>query len=217
MRVFSNLPIGKLENYPGFDHPFLMRRIGPSDTLEFQRIIRDSRKHLEGYLDWAGQAAKWNFKNINQFVMDHVNAPLPREHFVFTLGEKIVALGSLAPMNDPNHIQVALFVRQGFTGNGLAKSVVKSLENYAFEVIGYESVFYNHDSTNRASGAIPQSMGYEFIGSFEGSKKAKLESGLWMCYRKNRDPSLPPGMLQGTPSTVFEKIISGKESTYKFA
>jgi RimJ/RimL family protein N-acetyltransferase len=187
MHIFSNLPIGELQNYPGFDHPFLTRRIKPSDAIEFQRMIRDSRKHLEGYLEWAGKAANWNFKNINQFVMDHVNASLPREHFVFTIGEQIVALGSLAPMNYPWEIQVALFVRQGFTGKGIAKSVVKSLENYAFEVVGYEYVYYNHDVTNRISGSIPKTMGYDYAGHFEGPITAKLESGLWLSYRKQRN------------------------------
>lgn len=215
MRIFSNLPIGKPQNYPGFDYPLLMRRIRPSDAIEFQRIIHDSRKHLEGYLEWAGQAANWNFKNINQFVMDHVNASLPREHFVFTIGNQIVALGSLAPMEHPLDIQVALFVRSGFTGKGIAKSVVKSLENYAFEVMGYRSVYYNYDATNRASGAIPQAMGYQYVGYFDGPAEAKLESGLWMSYRKERDASLPPGIMQGTPAEIFTQVVSGEESTYE--
>jgi RimJ/RimL family protein N-acetyltransferase len=214
MKIFSNLPVGKLQNYPGFEHPLLMRRIRPSDAIEFQRIIRDSRKHLEGYLEWAGQAANWNFKNINQFVMDHVNAIWPREHFVFTIGHQIVALGSLAPMDNPFTIQVALFVRSGFTGKGIAKSVVKSLENYAFEVVGYSSVFYNHDVTNRTSGAIPQAMDYHYVGFFDGPNQAKKESGVWLSYKKNRDPELPPGLLQGTPVSEFTSMVSGQPQTY---
>lgn len=210
MKIFSNLPIGKLQNYPGFEHPLLMRRIRPLDAIEFQRIIRDSRQHLEGYLEWAGHAADWNFKNINQFVMDHVNAVLPREHFVFTLGSQIVALGSLAPMENPSTTQVALFVRSGFTGKGIAKSVVKSLENYAFEVIGYNSVYYNHDITNRPSGSIPQSMGYQYVGHFDGPNGAKEESGLWLSYKKDRNPDLGPGLFQGRRIEDFVDMVSGK-------
>lgn len=214
MVTFSNLPMGEIPNYPGFNFPLLTRRITPQDAIEFQRIIHDSRKHLEGYLSWAGKAANWSFKNINQFVMDHVLAPLPREHFVFTIGNEIVALGSLAPMEDPTTIQVALFVRKKYTGKGIAKSVVKTLENYAFQVVGYRSVFYNHDITNRASGAIPQAMGYQYVGHFDGPAEAKQESGLWLSYRKDRDPGLPPGLLQGTPISKFGKIVSGDTSTY---
>jgi RimJ/RimL family protein N-acetyltransferase len=215
MKIFSNLPTGKPQNYPGFEHPLLMRRIQPRDALEFQRIIRDSRKHLEGYIGWAEHSAKWDFHNINQFVMEHVNAELPREHFVFTLGSKIVALGSLAPMPDPMTIQVALFVRAGFTGKGIAKSVTLSLENYAFEVVGYESVYYNCDFSNAASAAIPKSMGYHYVDLIEVPKSAKDETGIWVSYKKDRDVNLPPGILQGMPVDVFTKIVSGEENTYQ--
>lgn len=214
MKIFSNLPTGTTPNYPGFNHPLYMRRIQPRDSVEFQRIIRDSREHLEGYIGWAEHSAKWDFQNINQFVMDHVNAELPREHFVFTLGSQIVALGSLAPMPDPMTIQLALFVRQGFTGKGIAKSVTVSLENYAFEVVGYEQVYYNCDYSNVASSAIPKALGYEYVDLFEVPKSAKDETGIWMSYKKDRDINLPPGILQGLPADVFTKIISSKESTY---
>jgi len=215
MTIFSNLPTGTMPNYPGFSHPLMMRRIQPRDAIEFQRIIKDSRKHLEGYIGWAEHSAQWGFQNINQFVMDHVNAELPREHFVFTLGSKIVALGSLAPMPDPMNIQVALFVRSGFTGKGLAKSVTVSLENYAFQVVGYESVYYNCDFSNAASAAVPKALGYLYVEVFEVEKSAKNETGIWLSYKKDRDVNLPPGILQGMPVEVFTKIISGDEDTYQ--
>lgn len=215
MPIFSNLPVGTIPNYPGFSHPLLMRRIQPRDAIEFQRIIKDSRKHLEGYIGWAEHSAKWDFRNINQFVMDHVNAELPREHFVFTIGSQIVALGSLAPMPDPMTIQVALFVRNGFTGKGIAKSVTLSLENYAFEVVGYHSVYYNFDFSNSASAAIPKALGYKYVDVLEFPKTSKSETGIWMSYKKDRDINLPPGILQGTPADVFTRIISGSEDTYK--
>lgn len=215
MPIFSNLPTGRIPNYPGFNHPLLMRRIQPGDAVEFQRIIKDSRKHLEGYIGWAEQSARWSFRNINQFVMDHVNAELPREHFVFTIGPQIVALGSLAPMPDPMTIQVALFVRNGFTGKGIAKSVTLSLENYAFEVVGYLSVYYNFDHSNSASAAVPKALGYQYVDVLEIPKSSKGETGIWLSYKKDRDENLPPGILQGMPADVYTRIISGQEDSYQ--
>jgi RimJ/RimL family protein N-acetyltransferase len=146
--------------------------------------------------------------------MEHVNAELPREHFVFTIGSQIVALGSLAPMPDPMTIQLALFVRQGFTGKGIAKSVTVSLENYAFEVVGYEQVYYNCDYSNVASSSIPKALGYEYVDLFEVPKSAKDETGIWMSFKKDRDINLSPGILQGLPADVFSGVISGDEKTY---
>jgi RimJ/RimL family protein N-acetyltransferase len=215
MKIFSNLPTGKTPNYPGFNHPLYMRRIQPRDSVEFQRIIRDSREHLEGYIGWAEHSANWDFQNINQFVMDHVSAELPREHFVFTLGTQIVALGSLAPMPDPMTIQVALFVRKGFTGKGIAKSVTLSLENYAFEVIGYEQVYYNCDYSNLASSSIPKALGYEYVDLFELPKTSKKETGIWISFVKHRDSDLPPGILQGKPIDYFTQLVSDPEGDYQ--
>ncbi len=191
-----------------------MRRIVPSDAPEMQRLIRDSREHLKGYIEWAAHSANWDFRNINQFVMDHVNAELPREHFVFTIGKRIVGMGSLCPMQDSRTIQLALFVRKGFTGKGIAKRIVKSLENYAFEIIGYETIYYNHDITNTASGRIPRQMGYEYVDCFEAEALAESESGVWLSYKKDRFSNLPPGLIQGASLDRFTNMISDHPETY---
>lgn len=209
--LFSNLYKENAQNFPGHSTPITYRRIRPSDAIEFKNLIRDSRQHLEGYIDWAGRAADWNFKDVNAFVMQHVNAELPREHFVFLLDGHIVAMGSLAPHTSPRSIQLALFVRNGYTGKGIAKSVVQTLENYAFEVIGYEYVYYNHDITNRASGAVPKAMGYKYVGHFEGFDGGQDESGLWLSYRKARPDDLPAGMIQGGEIEKWSEVISGEE------
>ena len=118
-------------------------------------------------------------------------------------------------MPDPMTIQIALFVRSGFTGRGLAKSVTLSLENYAFEVVGYTSVYYNFDFSNAASAAVPKALGYKYVDVLEVSKSAKRETGIWMSYKKDRDINLPPGILHGTPADILTRIISGKDETYE--
>ena len=90
-----------------------------------------------------------------------------------------------------------------------------SLENYAFEVVGYHSVYYNFDFSNAASAAVPKAMGYRYVDVFEAPKSAKSETGIWMSYKKDRDINLPPGILQGLPAEVFTKMISSDESSYE--
>jgi hypothetical protein len=106
-------------------------------------------------------------------------------------------------------------------GNSRPARLSKEFESLSFDtnicdakVVGYEYVYYNHDVTNRISGSIPKAMGYEYAGFFEGPSAARLESGLWLSYRKQRDPNLPPGILQGTPVEKFSKVISGNVATY---
>lgn len=58
-------------------------------------------------------------------------------------------------------------------------------------------------------------MAHEYAGYFEGPSAAKLESGLWLRYRRQRDANLPPGILQGLPAEVFTKMISSDGSSYE--
>ena len=74
-------------NHPGFNYPLMHRWIKKDDTLEMARVIRRSAHHLKGFINWAQYAPRWDFKQIQRFVNDHVNPEPPRMHLVFLLGK----------------------------------------------------------------------------------------------------------------------------------
>lgn len=49
---------------------------------------------------------------------------------------------------------------------------------------------------HRASGKLPQKLGFEFSDSFEEEKTAMNESGLWYSWVKPRPEGLPPGVIE---------------------
>jgi hypothetical protein len=51
----------------------------------------------------------------------------------------------------------------------------------------YQFIYINHDSNNRASGAIPQRLGYRFVDTFDLPIHAKMESGFWYSWVKESD------------------------------
>jgi hypothetical protein len=79
-------------NHPGFNYPLMHRWIRKNDTLEMARVIRRSAHHLKGFINWAQYAPRWDFKQIQRFVNDHVNPEPPRMHLVFLLGKQIVGV-----------------------------------------------------------------------------------------------------------------------------
>ena len=129
-------------NHPGFNYPLMHRWIRKSDTLEMARVIRRSAHHLKGFINWAQYAPRWDFKQIQRFVNDHVNPKPPRMHLVFLLGKQIVGMGSLAPMGRPDEIQISLWVAEGFQGHGIGARIARTMEMYAFEVWGYSKLYY---------------------------------------------------------------------------
>jgi len=193
-------------NHRGFSHPLTHRRIRPSDTLRLAQVIRKSHKHLRGYIGWAQYAGKWDVYQVQKFVNQHVNDEFPREHFLFFIGNRIVGMGSLAPMFHPLDIQIALWVAEGFHGHGIGPRIAATMEWYAFEVYGYSHLYYQHDATNEASKRLPQKLGFKFSHTFDDDIHAENESGFWYSWVKERPSDLPPAIFQGADFDQFTQV-----------
>lgn len=181
--------------YPGYEYPLACRQLRSTDAQHLFRVMKRSAKHLKGYIGWAKYAPSWDYKTVQQFVNDHDNDEFPRFHMIFTIGREVVGFGSLAPVDDPRSVQIALWTAVGHERRGIGKWIVTVLEWYAFHVYGFDKVYYQYDATNRKSGRLPQSMGYRYDHSFEDEIHAMKESGLWLSWVKNRPEGLPPGFI----------------------
>lgn len=193
-------------NHPGFDYPLMHRWIKKSDTLEMARVIRSSAHHLKGFISWAKYANTWDFKQIQRFVNDHADPEPPRMHLVFLLGKRIVGMGSLAPMDKINEVQISLWVAEGFHGKGIGTRIARTMEMYAFEVWGYSKLYYQCDASNEQSKRLPQKLGFRYSHTFNEEITAQNESGFWFSFVKERPDDLPPAILQGADIQPFLEV-----------
>lgn len=193
-------------NHPGFDYPLMHRWIKKSDTLEMARVIRSSAHHLKGFISWAKYANTWDFKQIQRFVNDHADPEPPRMHLVFLLGKRIVGMGSLAPMDKMNEVQIALWVAEGFHGKGIGTRIARTMEMYAFEVWGYSKLYYQCDASNEQSKRLPQKLGFRYSHTFNEEITAQNESGFWFSFVKEPPDDLPPAILQGADIQPFLEV-----------
>lgn len=201
-------------NFPGYNFPAEFRRLKPTDTLALSKVIRKSRKSLMNYLEWADKSANWSFADIQRWVMYHVKSEdIYRDHFLFLINKEIVGMCSTAPCGKPDQIQLSYWVAEGHQGRGIGTMMAKSLEEYAFRVWGWSAVQINHDATNRASGKIPQKLGYEWNGTFEGDNFARNETGFWYSWIKYRPEGLPPGIFQGEDINSFTQTVERPSQT----
>ena len=109
-------------------------------------------------------------------------------------------------MPDSRCIQVALWVAPSHQRKGIGDWIVHVLEWYAFNVFGYDYVYYQYDSQNRKSGKIPQSRGYTFSHTFEDVKDGVLASGFWMSFKLKRPEGLPPGAIDTGTLSNWDSI-----------
>lgn len=182
-------------NWADYAYPLACRVLKKSDSKVLYPVMKANAEHLKGYIGWAKYAPSWDFKTVQQFVNDHVDDDWPRFHLIFSIGKKVVGFGSLAPMDNPREIQVALWVAKEFEGKGIGKWIVTVLEWYAFNVFGYDHVYYQHDANNRRSGRLPSMLGYSFSHSFEEEKSGTKESGFWYSWKKRKPDGIPPGAI----------------------
>lgn len=183
------------ENWPGYDYPITFRQIEMSDTSRLSKVMKRSAKAIRGYVQWGSTVNEWNFKQVQQFVADHVKDEWPRFHLLFFAGKEIVGFGSIAPMEDPRTAQVALWVAMGHQGKGIGKWIALVMEWYAFNIFGFDSFFYQFDSSNKKSHALPIWLGYEYSHSFEQAVEAEDESGVWHSYVKHKPEGTAPGFI----------------------
>lgn len=197
-----------IENWPGYDSPITFRQIEMADTAKLSKVMKRSSAAIRGYVHWGSTVNDWNFKQVQQFVVDHVHAEWPRFHLLFFAGREIVGFGSIAPVDNPREAQVALWVAFGHQGKGIGKWIALVMEWYAFNIFGFDAFYYQFDASNQKSHALPIWLGYEYSHSFETEIEAEEETGLWHSYVKCKPEGLAPGFIDTGDYGNWGKILN---------
>lgn len=193
----------EIPNFPEYKYPPQFRPLSQSDALALTKIVRKNSKSIRTYLDKFNNSDRWGFKSSHSFVMRLLRDPrFPSLHYVFTCGKEIVAMGSLVPYgSNPNDCQVILTVFGSHQGKGWGKVVAQTLKQIAFQVWGFDRMYWLNDSTNIASSRLAQGVGCEIDSMYEDNFiLGEKGSGLWnrwVAYRPHDE--LAPGVLQGAP------------------
>lgn len=196
---------GNSNNFPGFSHPLTFAPMGNHHREAVIKALWTSHKDLRGFIGWAQYMRSWSTNDFNRFIDHHINARLPDQHFVFMIGKEIVGVGSLVGAYTPQDHQIALWVTSGYQGKGIGQSIVHTLEDVAFNVWGYHTLYYEHDARNESSKKLPQKCGFKFSHTRNLMIDAEQESGLWFSWKKERPDGLPDAIIQGRPIDDFTK------------
>ena len=190
-------------NFPGFEYPMYFCPLRNKHKPAMIKALWASHKDLKGWIGWARYFRSWNLKAINKFLDDHINPRPPDQHFAFFINKEIVGMGSLIQSFSLQSAQVALWTTTGYQGKGIGTAIVQTLEDVAFNVWGYHTLYYEHDSQNEASKHLAQKCGFKLSSTKNVEKDAENESGFWFSWKKHRPEGLPPAIIQGRPIEDF--------------
>jgi RimJ/RimL family protein N-acetyltransferase len=187
IKFLPDVDLTDFKPYGNSKHILELKRLRPEHALVLQKALNRGTDHIAGYFAWAVRAGSWNTKKTLFWIQAQLRQDLPSEHFAFFLGKDLVGMGSLLPYGHPRHVQMAYWVAKGYLHQGIGESIARTVQAMALKHRPYQFVYINHDSSNRKSGAIPQKIGYKFVGTFDSPIHAKNESGLWFSWVKESD------------------------------
>ena len=160
------------------------KRLRPEHALALQMALKKGSDHIAGYFSWAEKAHTWSTKQTLFWIQAQLSEGLPNENFVLFLGKEIVGMGSIKPHGHPRSVQMAYWTSKAYLNQGIGETIARTMEGLAFIHRPYQYLYIDHDSSNRASGSIPQKLGYAYAGHFDVEIRADKETGLWLSWRK---------------------------------
>lgn len=164
-----------------------------SDVLPLTRAVQKNQKHMDTYLPLFSKGDPKSLLSVQKWVMGMLKEQFPSQHFVFTYKGKLCGLASTLPISDdPTEIQFRYLVFEGFTGKGLGTRIAYTLEIYAFTIWGFNRIFIEMDSSNRASMGIAQKLGYRLVGTMDHDINGTKETGFWYSFVKERPAQTSP-------------------------
>lgn len=186
-------------NFPSYNAKLEFRPLRMTDARLLAPVFRTSAKSVRTYLSSYQNADRWWLKDTQAFVSACVNDEFPAQHWIFLIGNEVVALGSLYSFAGRlDEVQVVLAVFGKNQGRGVGTAIAKTLKKLAFEVWGFQKLWWIVDATNFSSMKLAQKIGCIRESTFEHEiKHAESESGLWHRFVVERDPNLAPAILQG--------------------
>jgi len=145
------------------------KRLRPEHALALQMALKKGSDHIAGYFSWAEKAHTWSTKQTLFWIQAQLKEGLPKPH------------------GHPRHVQMAYWTSKAYLNQGIGETIARTMEGVAFVHRPYQYLYIDHDSSNRASGSIPQKLGYAYAGHFNSEITADKETGLWLSWRKESD------------------------------
>jgi RimJ/RimL family protein N-acetyltransferase len=215
-------------NFPGYCYPPEFRPLKMMDSRILAPILKKEAKTIRTYLSDYQNADKWNLKDAQKFVSMRINDPkFPSFHYLFLCGPQVVGIGSIEPYGSSyTDCQIVLAVFGSHQGKGWGRVIAQTLQQIAFQVWGFERIYWINDATNIASSRLAQAIGCKLEESYEDNFiLGENGTGLWYRWVAERPSErLAPGILQGAPleywsdtrsAGMLEALISSRKKVGK--
>ncbi|MHA6759304.1 GNAT family N-acetyltransferase [Streptacidiphilus sp. PAMC 29251] len=148
------------------------------------RIIGESLDHLRPWMPWAAvHTRQTTLEHLRRSQQDW-DSGTAYTYAITTDGQPVGAC-SLMRRIGPGGMEIGYWIHPARSGRGLVTMAAAALVAAAFQLPGVTRVEVHHDEANKASGAVPQRLGFTVVSRKPDPERnaAPAESGVSVVQR----------------------------------
>jgi ribosomal-protein-serine acetyltransferase len=185
--VFTDRPPERLEN----DIVVLVR--AALDHLDgLQAAIETSYLELQPWMDWIGDAPQ-SVDATREYLATRAKLWDDGEDFGFSMldpvADEVIGNCALMTRQGPATLEIGYWVRSDRAAAGVATAAAALLTQAGLAMDGIETIEIHHDAANRASGRIPEKLGYRETSRYDVERGDPRQAGtnvIWQITREAR-------------------------------
>lgn len=167
--------------------PVELRRWQVADVDVLAQLIEASLDHLRPWMPWADAHDRRATADYLDRVQEDWATGRAFDYAITTDGEVVGSCGLMRRIG-PGGMEIGYWISPGRTGRGLVTMSVAALVRAAFALPEVTHVEIHHDEANKASGAVPQRLGFTVVSRAADPARgaAPGESGVSVVHRLRR-------------------------------
>jgi GNAT superfamily N-acetyltransferase len=155
------------------------RKIHPKDAKEYRDAIHESQDSVgvfkSSLIDDVGVGKRRIALGILAARLDESN---PAENFVLMAGSRLVATGYAVKRKNATWVEIGLWVRKQYEGQGVGNYMLKNLRDYVLENLECDGVYLIHEASNGAMARMASSLGFEISEVNQRSGSGEIDKRL---------------------------------------
>jgi RimJ/RimL family protein N-acetyltransferase len=149
------------------------RKMHPKDAKEYKDALHESQDSVGVFksclIDEVGIGKR---RIALRILAESLDESFPAENFVLMAGSRLVATGFAVKRENSTWVEIGLWVRKQYEGQGVGAYMLEKLRDYALENLECDGVYLVHEASNGAMAHMASKLGFEI-----SEVNQRLESG----------------------------------------
>jgi ribosomal-protein-serine acetyltransferase len=160
-----------------------LRRLHAGDAEIVNEAVTESIEHLRPWMAWIAEEPVSVFQRRALLEQWRRGWPTAGEAVYGVFLDGVLAgIAGLRPRNRRT-LEIGYWIHAAFVRRGLASGAARLLTDLAFGWPEVEAVEIHHDKGNVASGGVPRTLGYTFVGEAPDPKLSPADTGVDCTWR----------------------------------